>query len=125
MPKPFVVWKLTEATKDYYFQAPENHYVNGAVTAANTGVVLATDDEVRLMPLIKVEALLKSSVATRRRLSIRIGTGPTAKRRSVDFVIASNKVDEFETLNAGAYTTFNGQAATILGVVEPLRATFS
>jgi hypothetical protein len=120
MPKPFVVYKLTEDSKDYYFLSPENHY-NGAVSTANTGVTVATATEAATFPVIPVANLLKSSVATRRRLTIRVGT----KTRTVDFVIASDKVATFDALVAGNYTTFRGQAATIIGAAEPLSASYS
>lgn len=124
MAKPFVTWKLTEDSKDYYFLAPENHY-NGAVTGTNTGVTIASGTEAATYPLVKVEALLKSSVATRRKLSIRIGTGATAKRSTVAFVVATSKAETFDALSSGNYTTFSGQSATVVGTVEPLDASFS
>ncbi|WP_013324085.1 hypothetical protein [Gloeothece verrucosa] len=120
MTKPFVVWKLTEDSKEYFFLAPENHY-NGELTAAKTGVALASDEEKVKYPIIPVANLLKSPVANRVNLSIRIGAGATAKRRSLKFVVAASKVDDTEAIKSGAYTTASNESATILGANEPLR----
>lgn len=133
MPKPFVTYAIdldttiagatpeenTTLKGTYLFLAPENHY-NGAVDVGVTGVRAATDTEIAILPIIPVANLLKSNVATRRTLTVRVGT----TSRSVKFVIASNKAGAFDGLKSGNYTMFKGQAATIKSASEPLKATF-
>ncbi|WP_013324086.1 hypothetical protein [Gloeothece verrucosa] len=116
----FVIWKLTQDNRDYYFQAPENHY-NGSLSPGITGVTLATEEEKAKYPIIPVANLLKSPVANRVNLSIRIGTGATAKRRSLKFLIPVWKLPSVEAVKSGNYTTADGQSATILGIYKPLK----
>ena len=105
-------------TYDYVFLAPPGSY-DGIEGAAITGVVEITnsDDITNQMPLVKVEELLQSAVAVRRKLRVKDAAG---KSRYKDVVVAQDIAGEFETNVQGKPT----DKGVVQGVVEPLRATF-
>jgi hypothetical protein len=119
MPK-FVKYKITvdagDGSNDFYFKAPDGVY-QGIET--ETGVTrLADNADENNMPTCKVEELLHSPVATRRK--IRYGTG-TGKKKYSSLVIASSKVIDFDTTIIGK----GYKGGTITAVVESLDAVFS
>jgi hypothetical protein len=116
----FVNYSITSGTganlKTFYFRAPDNVY-DGIETETGVSRIADNDDE-NSMPKCKVEELLHSPVATRRK--IRYGTG-TGRKKYTSLVVAASKAIDFDTTIIGkAY-----KGGTITAVVESLDAIFS
>ena len=116
----FVRYRLTSKVGastqayDFWFLAPPGSY---AGIATDAGVTEINDTDIgNVMPLCKVEALLKSSAALRRKLRIKVGT--RYKYKSV--IVAADKAEAF---NAGVLNkTVAG--GNVESVVNPLNASF-
>lgn len=106
------------AAYDYVFLAPPGSYQN-IEGAGVTGVTEITnaDDIANQMPLVKVEELLQSAIAVRRKLRVK-PTGGKSTYKNV--IVAQDIAGSFET-NVQSKVTDKG---TVQGVVEPLRATY-
>lgn len=112
----------TPPTMSFYFLAPEDTYQG--LTFDNTGVSKitvsgspSTVDETA--PVCTVEALLKSGYAVRKVISYTTGTGASLRRRYARIIVAKNKASDFAP---PATIRTNG---TVIGVVNPLDASFS
>ena len=105
-------------TYDYVFLAPPGSY-DGIEGAAITGVVeiTSTDDIANQMPLVKVEELLQSAVAVRRKLRVKPAGGKSTYK---NVIVAQDIAGSFETNVQGKVS----DKGTVQGVVEPLRATY-
>ena len=120
MPK-FVVHRLNSKinnsanTYDFWFLAPPGSYQG---ISTECGVVEINEGDVgNYAPLCKVEELLKSSVAVRRKLRVRQAGG---KAKYKDVVVSADKAAAFDGAVVGSVTNLG----TVEAVVEPLRATF-
>ena len=104
---------------DFYFLAPPGSYT-GISGATMTGVTeITTDDDIgHHMPLVKVEALLQSAAAVRRKL--RVKTAGAKKSTYKIIVVAQDKAAGFEEAAIGK-TTDKGK---VEAVVESLDAIF-
>ena len=104
---------------DFFFLAPPGSYdgISGKDLSGVTEVT-SPDDVGRNLPITKVEALLRSSLATRRKLRIETPAGQPPKYKTV--IVAQSKVANFETAVIGK-TSDKGK---VLGVVESLDAIY-
>lgn len=122
MPR-FVKYKLTSAigsnSYDAIFLAPPEHYPTDIAALTGVSEVVEGSDEDQL-PVVKTESLLQSSLATKRKVRLRVGTGGTATYKYASIVLAQSKLGDFE---AGVITaTYKG--GTVVAIVESLDATF-
>jgi hypothetical protein len=102
-------------TFDFWFLAPPDAYTG---IATECGITKINETDIgNLMPLCKVEALLKSKASVRRKLRIKVGT--KFKYKSV--VVAASKVATFDDDILGK--TVGG--GTVETVVTPLNASYS
>lgn len=101
---------------DYYFLAPPGSYT-GIAAACGVAEITKADDIGYSMPLVKVEALLKSAAAVRRKLRVTASGGRT-KYKTV--IVAQEKAATFETAVRGKDT----DKGKVAGVIESLDATF-
>jgi hypothetical protein len=101
--------------RTFYFLAPDGTYTG---IETETGVnILAANSTEQVMPTCKVEELLHSPVATRRK--IRYGTG-TGKKKYTDLIVSAAKAAAFdEDIKGKGY-----KGGTVIGTVEPLDAVF-
>lgn len=102
---------------DFYFLAPPGSY-SGISGAALTGVTeITSDDDIgHQMPLCKVEELLKSAAAVRRKLRVKKAGALKASYKNI--VVAQEKAPTFETDAIGKVT----DKGTVEAVVESLDA---
>lgn len=101
---------------DFWFLAPQGAY-QGIGASCGVAEITSDTDVGNQMPITKVEELLKSVIAVRRKLRVDAGGGRTKYK---DVVVATNKAAGFETDVVGKTTNLG----TVTGVVEPLSATF-
>lgn len=113
-----VTGKVNNSTNnyDFWFLAPPDGYA-GINTAC--GVTQISDTDVgNYMPLCKVEELLKSAAAVRRKLRLTKDNAPTKYKQ---VVVAADNAATFETAVLDASVEDGYKVA---GVVESLDATF-
>ena len=106
------------AAYDFYFLAPPGSYT-GIAGATLTGVteVTSDDDIGHIMPLCKVEELLKSAAAVRRKLRVK-EAGKKATYKTI--VVATEKANGFEEAAINKVT----DKGKVEAVVESLDAIY-
>jgi hypothetical protein len=107
------------STYDFYFLAPPGSYkgIEGTTLSGVTEITKA-DDIGYQMPLVKVEALLQSAAAVRRKLRVKAASATKSTYKTI--IVAQEKAAGFEAAVQGK-TTDKG---VVQGVVESLDATF-
>lgn len=106
----------TETTaREFFFLAPPGSYQGIDI---ETGVSeVGAEDVGRFAPTCKVEEILQSSAAVRRKLRVRATNG---KAKYKDVVVSADKAATFDSAVIDNVTNLGKVEA----VVEPLRATF-
>lgn len=118
----FVRHRITAATGesgnnyDFWFFAPKGSY-EGIAASCGVAEITNESDIGHQMPITKVEELLKSAIAVRRKLRI---DGANGRTKYKDVIVATNKAAAFETEVIGKRSNLG----SVRGVVEPLTATF-